>query len=186
MKTTTAQKATVEEKQKLVEEIESKLAKSSALYLVDYLGLTVEEVTDLRQRFRAENVYFKVLKNTLVKRALAKRSMKAMDEYLLGPTAVVISLGDEIAPAKIIIDFAKKQKKNLPKLKAGVLGGQVFNNKEIEQISKLPGRKGLLSMLASVLNAPVTKLAGTLQALVTQIAYAVNAVKEKKEKETAT
>ncbi len=183
MKTTTAQKATPEEKKQLVEEVEAKLAKSSALYLVDYLGLTVEEITELRQMFRAEKVYFKVLKNTLVKRALSKRSMAPMDEYLTGPTAVVISLGDDIAPAKIIIDFAKKQKNNLPKLKAGVLGGKVYNNKEVEQISKLPNKKELLGMLASALNAPITKLAGTLQALVTQVAYAVNAVKEKKERE---
>ena len=183
MKTTTAQKATPAQKKKLVEEVESKLAKSSALYLVDFLGLTVEEVSELRVKFRAENVYFKVLKNTLVKRALSQQNMKPMDEYLTGSTAVVISLGDELTPAKIIIDFAKKQKNNLPRLKAAVLGGQVFNDKQVEQISKLPSKKELIAMIASALNAPVTKLAGTLQALVTQIAYAVNAVKEKKENE---
>jgi large subunit ribosomal protein L10 len=183
MKTTTAHKASVQDKQKLVEEVEGKLSKSSAVYLIDYLGLTVEEVTDLRQKFRSENIYFKVLKNTLVKRALEKRNAPNVDGYLIGPTAVVISLGDEIAPAKIIIDFAKKQKKNLPRLKAAVLDGRVFNDKQVEQISRLPNKKELIAMLAGALNAPIIKLAGTLQALVTQIAYAVNAVKEKKEKE---
>lgn len=183
MKTTTAHKASPEAKRKLVEEVEGKLAKSSALYLVDYIGLTVEEVTELRQKFRAENAYFKVLKNTLVKRALAKRGMEPMDKYLTGSTAVVVSLGDDLGPAKIIIEFSKKQKNNLPRLKAGVLGGRVFTDKEIDQISKLPNKKELIAMLASALNAPVIKFAGTLQSLVTQIAHAVNAVKEKKEKE---
>ena len=164
--------------------IAKKIEKASAVYLVDYLGLTVEEVNDLRARLRTEKITYKVMKNTLVARAFqARPNVKGLDKYLSGPTAVAISASDEIAPARIITEFSKKQKNNLPRFKAVVLGDILFDDKQIEKLSKLPGRRELLSMLASALNAPLVKFAGTLQALVTQVAYAVNAVKEKKEKE---
>jgi len=178
-------KETIAHKKQTLDDLQGKLENSSAVYLVDYLGMTVDEVNDLRAKFRAENVFYKVVKNTIVKRALDSRKVIGAEPYLLGSTAVCVSLGDEIVPAKIILEFNKKQKKNLPRLKAAVIDGKVFNDKQVEAMSKLPVKKELYGMVAGTLNAPIVKLAGTLQALVVQIAYAVNAVKDKKEKEAA-
>lgn len=178
-------KTSVAVKSKVIDELNGKLEKSSAVYVVDYLGMTVEEVNDLRAKFRAEKIFYKVVKNTLVKRALKSRNVEGIDAFLAGPTAVAVTLGDEITPAKIILDFSKKQKKNLPRLKAAVIDGKVFNDKQVEAMSKLPTKREYYGILAGTLNAPIVKLAGTLQALVVQIAYAVNAVKEKKEQEGA-
>ncbi|MFH0921730.1 MAG: 50S ribosomal protein L10 [Fibrobacterota bacterium] len=177
-------KSVLEEKEKNVLAVAKKIERASAVYLVDYLGLTVEEVNELRARLRSEKIVYKVMKNTLVARAFkARPGVTGLEKYLPGPTAVAISAADEIAPARIISEFSKKQKNNLPRFKAVVLGDTVFDEKQIAQLSKLPGKRELLSMLASALNAPLVKFAGTLQALVTQVAYAVNAVKEKKENE---
>jgi large subunit ribosomal protein L10 len=174
-------KPSVVDKDNLISELNGKLDKATAVYVMDFLGMTVADVNDLRSKFRNEGIYYKVVKNTLIKRALNAHKVTGLDAFLKGPTAVAITFADEVSPAKILIEFSKKQKNNLPVLKAVLLDGKVFNSKEVEAISKLPSKKELIGVLAGTLNAPIIKLAGTLQSLVTQILYAVNAVKEQKE-----
>ncbi|MBL8029524.1 MAG: 50S ribosomal protein L10 [Fibrobacteres bacterium] len=174
-------KPRVVDKDKLISEVNGKLDKAAAVYLLDFLGMTVAEVNEIRSKFKNEGIYYKVIKNTLVKRALNAHNVKGLDSFLKGPTAVAIDFADGVAPAKIILEYSKKHKDNLPGLKAVLLDGRVFNVKEIEAISKLPSKKELIGILAGTLNAPIVKLAGTMQSLVTQILYAVNAVKESKE-----
>jgi large subunit ribosomal protein L10 len=176
-------KTNIAEKEGLVEDLSSRLKDATAVYLVDYLGLNVEEVTTLRRQLRTEQVYYRVIKNTLLKRALAQSGIQGLDEFLHGPTAVAVGARDEIKPASVILDFAKKRKKDLPKFKSGYVDGHVVTTQEIAEIAKLPGRKELLSMLASALTAPVAKLAQTLNQLAAGIACVLQAVKDKKEKE---
>jgi large subunit ribosomal protein L10 len=175
-------KNSVAEKEKAIEGISRQFQEASAIYLVDYLGLTVEEVNALRKQLREEAVYYKVLKNTYMSRAAEKSGLKEINPYLVGPTAVAASTADEVAPARIISEFAKKNRKQLPKFKAGIVDGKIVTDKEIEQIAKLPKKHVLLSMLASGLNAPIVKFAQTLKACISNIVYALDAVREKKEK----
>jgi len=173
----------VADKEKAVNAMCEQAKKSNAVYLINALGLTVEESTELRRRLREADVYMKVQKNTLLSRAFANAGITGLDDYLVGPTAVVVAGADEVAPARIITEFAKKQVKKLPAFKSAVVEGKVISESQIVVLSTLPNKKQLLGMLASALNQPTTKLAAVMQALTTQIAYAVQAVKEHKEKQ---
>lgn len=156
------------EKQELVSEVTSKLSESSCTIVADYRGLNVKQVTELRKQLREAGVEFQVLKNTVVRRATAEAKLTELDQYLTGPTAVAFSKTDLVAAAKIITDFAKKNDKL--SVKAGVVEGRVVDNAQIKALAELPSRDGLLSMLLSVLQAPMRNFA-----------LAVKAVSEQKE-----
>ncbi|SEP08267.1 50S ribosomal protein L10 [Paenibacillus sp. OV219] len=158
----------IQGKEAAVAEITTKLRESSATVVADYRGLNVAQVTELRKQLRAANVEFQVLKNSLVRRATANAELSELDAALAGPTAIAFSKDDAVAPAKILADFAKKN--DALKLKGGVIAGQVFNAEEIKALADLPSREGLLSMLLSVLQAPMRNFA-----------LAVKAVAEKQE-----
>jgi len=157
------------EKQQLVAEVADKLRSSASTVIADYRGLTVAQVTELRKQLREAGVEFKVVKNTLTRRATAETELTELDQHLTGPTAIAFS-ADAIAPAKILSEFAKKNE-NL-KVKAGVVEGRVVDADQIKALAALPNREGLLSMLLSVLQAPIRN-----------IALAVKAVGEQKEQQ---
>jgi large subunit ribosomal protein L10 len=160
----------LEEKKRIVEEVTEKLKNSASTIITDYRGLSVAEVTELRKQLREAGVEFKVLKNTLVRRATAQAEMTELDEHLVGPTAVAFSAEDPVAAAKVLSKFAKSNE-NL-KLKVGVVEGKIISVDEIKALADLPSREGLLSMLLSVLQAPIRNFA-----------LAVKAVAEQKEQE---
>ena len=157
------------EKQQLVAEVAEKLRSSASTVIADYRGLTVAQVTELRKQLREAGVEFKVIKNTLTRRATAETELTELDQHLTGPTAIAFS-ADAVAPAKILSEFAKKNE-NL-KVKAGVVEGRVVDAEQIKALAQLPSREGLLSMLLSVLQAPVRNFA-----------LAVKAVGEQKEQQ---
>ncbi|WP_126424768.1 50S ribosomal protein L10 [Brevibacillus marinus] len=161
-----------EEKVKTVEEIASKLRESQTTVIADYRGLSVAQVTELRKQLREAGVEFKVYKNTLARLATAKEGLTELDQYLLGPNAIAFSKDDVVAPAKILVDFAKQNEKL--EIKGGIIEGKVVGVNEIKALASLPSREGLLSMLLSVLQAPMRNFA-----------LAVKAVAEKKESESA-
>ncbi|MNW32348.1 50S ribosomal protein L10 [compost metagenome] len=158
----------IQAKQESVDVVTSKLRESVTTVIADYRGLNVAQVTELRKQLREAGVEFQVLKNTLVRRATAAAELTELDEVLTGPTAIAFSTDDAIAPAKILNDFAKKN--DALKLKGGVVEGRVVGVDQIKALAELPSREGLLSMLLSVLQAPVRNLA-----------LAVKAVAEKEE-----
>ncbi|GIP36246.1 50S ribosomal protein L10 [Paenibacillus sp. J2TS4] len=157
-----------EEKQQLVTDVISKLRESSCTIVADYRGLNVAQVTELRKQLREAGVEFQVIKNTLVRRATAEAELTELDSALTGPTAIAFSKEDVVAPAKILSEFAKKNDKL--NLKAGIVEGKVVDLEQIKELAELPSREGLLSMLLSVLQAPVRNFA-----------LAVKAVSEKQE-----
>lgn len=159
-----------EEKQLLVNDVTAKLRESSCTVVADYRGLNVKQVTELRKQLREAGVEFQVLKNTLVRRATAEAQLTDLDNVLSGPTAIAFSKEDPVAPAKILNDFAKKNDKL--QIKAGVVEGKVVDVNQIKALADLPSREGLLSMLLSVLQAPIRNFA-----------LAVKAVGEKQEGE---
>ncbi|WNS75598.1 50S ribosomal protein L10 [Bacillus sp. DTU_2020_1000418_1_SI_GHA_SEK_038] len=156
----------IEQKKQTVEEIADKLKASVSTVVVDYRGLTVAQVTELRKQLREAGVEFKVYKNTLTRRAAEVAELTALNEVLTGPNAVAFSSEDVIAPAKIINDFAKKN--DALEIKAGVIEGNVATAEEIKALAELPSREGLLSMLLSVLQAPIRNLALAAKAVADQ------------------
>ncbi|WP_195576679.1 50S ribosomal protein L10 [Paenibacillus sp. 1001270B_150601_E10] len=160
----------IEAKQSSVNEIADKLRNSVTTVVADYRGLNVAQVTELRKQLREAGVEFQVLKNTMVRRATAEAELSELDQALTGPTAIAFSREDAVAPAKILHDFAKKNE--ALEIKGGVVEGRVVDVEQIQALAALPNREGLLSMLLSVLQAPMRNFA-----------LAVKAVAEKQEAE---
>ncbi|EHG5976114.1 50S ribosomal protein L10 [Enterococcus faecalis] len=160
--------AAIAKKETLVQAAAEKFESAASVVIVDYRGLTVEEVTNLRKQLRDAGVEMKVIKNSILSRAVKKVGLDGLDEVFTGPTAVAFSNDDVVAPAKIIDEFAKDAK--ALEIKGGVIEGKVSSVEQITALAKLPNREGLLSMLLSVLQAPVRN-----------VAYAVKAVAEKNE-----
>ena len=154
----------LEQKKQVVAELVEKLKSAQAGVLVDYRGLTVEEDTNLRRKLREAGVEYKVVKNTLTRFAANEVGLTGMDNELNGPTALAISVDDPVAPAKVIADFAKENE--CLKIKAGFLDGAVISLDEINKLAKTPSRDTLIAQIMGSLNAPVSNLVRTLQALV--------------------
>ena len=134
----------IEKKALVVDEIKGKFENAKSVVVFDPRGLSVAEVTELRRALRESGSDYKVYKNTLAKRALMESGL-ALDSYLEGPTAISFS-SDELAPVKIISEFAKKHDKL--ELKAGVVEGKVATLEELNSYAAIPSREGLLTMLA--------------------------------------
>ncbi|AZH31368.1 MULTISPECIES: 50S ribosomal protein L10 [Paenibacillus] len=158
----------IQAKQEAVEVVAAKLRESVTTVVADYRGLNVAQVTELRKQLREAGIEFQVLKNTLLRRATAEAGLTELDAVLTGPTAIAFGKDDAVSAAKILNDFAKKN--NALELKGAVVEGRVIGVEEIKALAELPSREGLLSMLLSVLQAPMRNFA-----------LAVKAVAEKEE-----
>ena len=153
----------IEMKSQLVAEYAGQFKESASLVVVDYRGLTVAEVTELRQQLRAEGVEFKVLKNNISRRAVTEAGFEGLGEAFVGPTAVAFSKEDVVAPARVLYNFAKEHQ--ALELKAGLIEGSVASLEQVMELAKLPNREGLLSMLLSVLQAPMRNMACVVKAV---------------------
>ncbi len=158
--------AVLEAKKQVVSEVAAKLRDSKSTIVVDYRGLNVGEVTELRKQLREAGVEFKVYKNSLTRRAAEEAGLAGLNEALTGPNAIAFSMEDVIAPAKVLNDFAKKHE--ALEIKAGVIEGNVATVEEVKALAELPSREGLLSMLLSVLQAPIRNLALATKAVAEQ------------------
>ncbi|MFC0274125.1 50S ribosomal protein L10 [Metabacillus herbersteinensis] len=156
----------IDQKKQVVEEISTKFRDSKSTIIVDYRGLKVAELTELRKSLRDAGIEFKVYKNTMTRRAAEQAELSGLDEALTGPNAIAFSNDDVVAPAKILNDFAKKHE--ALEIKAGVVEGNVATVEEIKALAELPSREGLLSMLLSVLQAPIRNLALATKAVAEQ------------------
>jgi large subunit ribosomal protein L10 len=153
----------IEKKKQVVAEIVEKLKTSKSTILTDYRGLTVAEMTELRKQLREAGVEFKVLKNTLTRRATEEVGLTELNESLTGPTAIAFSYDDVVAPAKILHKFAKDHE--ALEIKGGVVEGRIVSLDEVKALAELPSREGLLSMLLSVLQAPMRNFALAVKAV---------------------
>jgi len=153
----------VEMKKEIVAEITEKLEKSTAAIVVDYRGLKVDEITELRRKFTEAGVDYKVYKNTLVKRAAEKVGMNDLVKELAGPNAIAISYDDPVAPARIASDFAKTHK-NL-ELKVGVVEGAFYDEAKLKELAGVPAREVLIAKLLGSLKAPVSNFAYLIKAI---------------------
>ncbi|HGH7990430.1 TPA: 50S ribosomal protein L10 [Streptococcus agalactiae] len=160
--------AIIAKKAEQVELIAEKMKAAASIVVADSRGLTVEQDTNLRRSLRESDVEFKVIKNSILIRAAEKAGLEDLKELFVGPSAVAFSNEDVIAPAKVISDFAKDAE--ALEIKGGSVDGKFTSVEEINALAKLPNKEGMLSMLLSVLQAPVRN-----------VAYAVKAVAEKDE-----
>ena len=154
----------LEQKKQVVAELIETLKSAQAGVLVDYRGITVEQDTKLRTKLREAGVEYKVVKNTLTRFAANEVGFQELDEQLNGPTALAISTTDAVAPAKVISDFAKEVE--TLQIKAGFVDGKVISLDEVKQLANTPSREVLIAKIMGSLNAPISKLVRTLQALV--------------------
>ena len=166
-------------KEQVLSEIVEKLGKAQSVVLIDYRGLNVAEVTELRNQCRAAGVEYRVFKNTLVTKAAQQLNIEGLDPYLNGPSAFAFSETDAVAPAKIMSDFLKKAKKG--QIKAGIVDGAVIDAAGVATLSELPPKEVLVAKLLGTLNAPIANFVGVLSALPRGLVVALNAIKEKKE-----
>ena len=145
----------IEQKSLVVDEIKGKFENAKSVVLFDPRGLNVSEVTELRRKLRESGSDYKVYKNTLTKRATNSLNIN-LDEYLEGPSAISFS-SDELAPVRIISEFAKKHE-NI-ELKAGIIEGKVADTKELAKYASIPSRETLLTMIAAGLKSPLRDVA---------------------------
>src|SRR5690625_833537 len=146
----------IEQKKQIVSEIVTKFRDSESTVLVDYRGLDVAEVTELRKQLREAGVDYKVYKNSMSRRAAAEVELSELDEILTGPTAIAFSEDDVVAPAKILNNFAKEH--DALEIKGGIIEGNIATLDQIKELAELPGYEGMISMLLSVLQAPIRNL----------------------------
>lgn len=154
--------AVLDSKVALVNEIKEKFTNSQSSVVVEYRGLTVAEVTELRRALRAEGVEFKVYKNSMSQRAAEAAGFNGLVDQLTGPNAIAFS-DDAVAPSRVLAKFAKTHEKLV--LKAGIVEGKEVSLDTIKELASLPGREGLLSMLLSCLKAPIRKVACVTKAV---------------------
>jgi large subunit ribosomal protein L10 len=149
-------------------EIADKFKRAQAAILTSYIGITVEEDTELRKKMREAGVDYKVYKNSLTLRAAKEAGFGDIEKYLVGPVAIAFGYDDPTAPARVLADFAQNHKKI--ELKAGIVQGQVFDTEKVIELSKIPPREVLIA-----------KLLGSFKAPLSNLVYLLNAVKEQKE-----
>lgn len=165
-------------KKAVVAQIKEKFEQAHSVVLIDYRGLTVAEVTELRNQCRAQGVEYAVLKNTMINLAVKELGITGLDDFLKGPTAVAFGMKDAVAPAKVICDFIKKTKKTT--VKCGVVDNQVLDVAGVQALSELPPKEVLIAKMMGSLNAPVTNFVGVLSATLRSLVYAVDAVRKQK------
>lgn len=156
----------IENKKAVVSEIQGKISASSSAVVVEYRGLSVTEITNLRRQLRAEGIEFKVYKNTMLRRAVEAEGHNDLLEALVGPNAIAFS-DDAVAPSRVLAGFAKKHKKLI--LKAGLVDGKVVDADELKELSSLPNHDGMISMLLGMFQSPIRSFA-----------YAVDQVAQKR------
>ena len=170
---------TLDEKKAVVAEVSAKLSDAQAAMLAEYRGLTVAQMTLLRRKARDSQVYLRVVKNTLVRRAIEGTGFECLKDQMSGPLAFAVS-ADPVAVAKILSEFAKDNE--ALKIKAGAMNGKLISLAQIEALASLPGREQLLAQLLGTMQAPVRKFVQTLNEVPAKFVRALSAVRDAKAK----
>lgn len=170
------------DKIKKVEAITQSLQEAKGVFLTDFTGLSVEEITQLRREFRKADVSYLVVKNTLARRSCSEVGLDEMIPYLNGPTAFALANQDPVAPVRIIVDFLKQHKeKGKPAIKGAVVEGQVLDAQQAEAMKDIPSREELIAKVVGGVSSPLYGLVGGLNSLLSNLVYTIDAIKAKKE-----
>ena len=167
-----------EKNQDELAQLTEKLDKAKAVYFTDFLGLDVSSITELRSEFFKASIEFKVAKNTLLKLAAENINLEGLDHFLVGSTAIAISYDEPTAPAKVLKKFTENHDK--PEVKAILFDGEVLDGSEYLKFATLPTKDELLTKLVLMVNSPITILARTLSASMTNFVNGLNNLKNTK------
>ena len=165
------------EKEQLVNELKEKIGSATALYYTDFTGLNVKRMTDLRRKLRKAGVQYVVIKNTLALRAVNESGL--VGERLKGPTGLVVAT-DPVEAAKILTDFAKANDQK-PAVKGGMFDGASIDAAQVKRLAAMPSREQMLAELGAGLQSPLSAMLGAMNALLTNFAGALDALKTQRE-----
>jgi large subunit ribosomal protein L10 len=168
-------------KQKIesVAHLTDQLQKAKAVVFTDYRGLSVAQVENLRTELAKHDATFEVTKNSLINIAAKQAAKEVEPSVLEGPTATLFAFGDEVAPLKALVDFAKEA--NLPTVKAGFLGSTVLSAAQVSSLASLPSREMLIAKTVGTIKAPLTGLVNVLQGNTRGLVYALAAIRDQKQ-----
>lgn len=167
----------IEQKKAVVAEVAEQLQGAEAAILTEYRGLSVAQMTELRGKARQSQIYLRVVKNTLTRRAIEGSKYECLRDQLSGPLALAVAK-DPVAVAKLLADFAKDNE--MLKVRAGAMGGKLMSLEQVEALAKLPSREQLLATLVGTLQAPITKLVRTLNEVPAKFVRTLAAVRDAK------
>lgn len=177
-----------EQKAEQTREIKDLLDDAGAIYLTDFKGITVEQVNEIRRDFAKANIKYRVVKNTLVTRALRESNKfngfdEKLSEHLKGTTGVIFS-GDEVGePAKILKKYFDKIER--PKLKAAVIESEIYDSKRLNELASLPSKTDLIASILGSLNSPASGIVGTLNALMRDLGSVIEEAAKSREGQAA-
>ncbi|TVS12233.1 MAG: 50S ribosomal protein L10 [Gammaproteobacteria bacterium] len=173
----------LDDKKAIVAEVNEAAGSALAAVLADYRGLNVSEMTELRVKARDSNVYLRVIRNTLARRAMAGTEFECLTEAFTGPSLLALSVEDPGAAARLMKDFAKSHDKL--QVRALAIGGELLDPSRLDAVASLPTRDEALAMLMGTMLAPITKLAQTLNAVPSKLVRTLDAVRVQKEEQAA-
>jgi len=168
------------QKQGVVTGLAERLRRSTTVYVTDFTGLDVAQLTQLRRRLRAAGVEYVVVKNTLARRALSEKQLKdgGLESFLAGPTALVLAGADPVGASKVLTDFAKEFEK--PSIKVGLVEGKAVTQAQVKSLAALPSKTQLLAQLGGALQAPMAGFLGVLNGVLYSMVGALEALKTKR------
>lgn len=166
-----------EEKKQAIEELHGKFAKAKSAVITGYSGINVEQITELRSKLRKAQVEYRVVKNTLARKASEGTGIELLKDHFVGPVGIVLSYDDPVASAKVLYDFQKTQAKL--EIKVGVMDGKLIKQSDIKILATLPSLNVLRGKIVGLIQAPATRIAGVLAAPGGQIARVLKARADK-------
>jgi len=166
-----------EEKKEAIDELHEKFARAKTAVITGYSGINVEQITDLRAKLRKAKVEYRVVKNTLARKAVEGTGLEPLKDYFVGPVGIALGYDDVVAPAKVLFEFSKTQAKL--HLKVGVLDGKLLKQADIKALANLPSLNALRGKIVGLLQAPASRMVGVLQAPAGQLARVLKAKADK-------
>ena len=164
-------------KKEVISSLKEKLAKARLTLVTDYCGFSVTEITELRKRLRKNEAEYKIAKNTLMRLAVKETNLAELENFLEGPTALLISYGEPTESAKTIVEFIKEIEKG--KIKTGIFEGKLLSLEQIKLFATLPSKDVLLGQIAGLLVANTAGIAGAIESLIRDIALLTEEVAKK-------
>ena len=168
-------------KVEMVEELHGMFSRAKSAVVANYQGIDAEGIAALRVHMRSRSVDFRVVKNTLARRAVKDTSLEVLSEDFKGPISILVGFEDAVAPAKALADFAKSGATKSPEVICGVVDGEKVSPGEGQALAELPSREELISQMLSVFQGPTTNFAGVFSSLLRKLVGTLDAVREKKE-----
>lgn len=167
------------DKEKVVAELGQMFEESANIFVTDYLGLNVAQVTEFRKTLRDQNIKYVVAKNTLLRKAASEKGFESMAEHFTGPTAIAFGVDDPTVPAKAIYEFSKKNGK--PEVRAFYADGKLYLSEDLKSLAELPSRDELIARIVGSIGAPLSGLVGTLDGLLREFCVTIDQIAKQKE-----